>query len=63
MSNYWNEREAEIERFRILKREVTDPLAASFLNGIIEELEAAICADSGDLDPTPLVAGTVEQMV
>jgi hypothetical protein len=33
------EQEFQIARYRRLEREVTDPLAASLLHGIIEELE------------------------
>ena len=31
---------AEVERYRLLEREVTDPLATSLINVIISDLEA-----------------------
>ena len=34
------EQEVQIARYRLLEREVTDPLAAYLLHGIVEELEA-----------------------
>ena len=34
--------EAEILRYRLLEREVTDPLAASLIHVIISELEAEL---------------------
>lgn len=34
------ELEVRIARYRLLEREVTDPLAACLLHGIVEELEA-----------------------
>ena len=34
--------EAEIARYRLLEREVTDPLAASLIHVIISELEAEL---------------------
>jgi hypothetical protein len=36
----FREQEVQIMRYRVLKREVTDPLAASLLHIIILELEA-----------------------
>lgn len=36
------EQEFRIARYRHLEREVTDPLAACLLHGIIEELEAEL---------------------
>lgn len=36
------EQEFRIARYRRLEREVTDPLAACLLHGIIEELEAEL---------------------
>ena len=42
MTEHRREQEVEIERYRILQREVTDPLAAGLLHCIIEELEAAL---------------------
>ena len=39
------EQEVQIARYRLLKREVTDPLAASLLHIIITELEADLQTD------------------
>jgi hypothetical protein len=36
------EQEVRIARYRYLEREVTDPLAACLLHGIVEELEAEL---------------------
>jgi hypothetical protein len=36
----FREQEVRIARYRFLEREVTDPLAACLLHGIVEELEA-----------------------
>ena len=36
------EQECQIARYRHLEREVTDPLAACLLHGIVEELEAEL---------------------
>jgi hypothetical protein len=41
----FREQEVQIARFRLLEREVTDPLAASLLRIIILELEADLQAD------------------
>ncbi|WP_061026028.1 hypothetical protein [Bradyrhizobium sp. CCH5-F6] len=42
------EQEFQIARYRYLEREVTDPLAACLLHGIIEELEAELLRDRRD---------------
>lgn len=42
------EQEFRIARYRHLEREVTDPLAACLLHGIIEELEAELRRDHPD---------------
>lgn len=42
------EQEFRIARYRYLEREVTDPLAACLLHGIIEELEAELLRDPLD---------------
>ena len=39
------EQEVQIARYRILKQEVTDPLAAGLLHLIISELEADVQTD------------------
>jgi hypothetical protein len=39
------EQEVQIARYRLLEREVTDPLAACLLHGIVEELEADLRRD------------------
>ena len=41
----FREQEAQIARYRLLEREVTDPLAASLLHIIILELEADLQTD------------------
>ena len=41
----FREQEVQIARYRLLEREVTDPLAASLLHIIILELEADLQAD------------------
>ncbi|MCA6114353.1 hypothetical protein J6524_05345 [Bradyrhizobium sp. WSM 1738] len=41
----FREREVQIARYRLLEREVTDPLAATLLHIIILELEAELQAD------------------
>ena len=40
--------EVQIARYRRLEREVTDPLAACLLHGIIEDLEAELRRDRPD---------------
>ncbi|WP_186294523.1 hypothetical protein [Bradyrhizobium guangdongense] len=39
------DQEVRIARYRLLEREVTDPLAACLLHGIVEELEADLRRD------------------
>ncbi|RZN17765.1 hypothetical protein CWO90_37165 [Bradyrhizobium sp. Leo121] len=39
------DREVEIVRYRLLEREVTDPLATCLLHAIIEQLEADLQRD------------------
>ena len=41
----FGEQEVQIARYRVLEREVTDPLAASLLHIIILELEADLQKD------------------
>jgi hypothetical protein len=41
----FREREVQIARYRLLEREVTDPLAASLLHEIVQELEAGLERD------------------
>ena len=41
----FREQEVQIARYRLLEREVTDPLAASLLHIIILELEAHLQTD------------------
>jgi hypothetical protein len=36
----WKERRDQVERYRVLERETTEPLAALLLHGIVLELEA-----------------------
>lgn len=42
------EQEFQIARYKLLEREVTDPLAACLLHSIIEELEAELRRDRPD---------------
>ena len=39
------EQEMRLARYRLLEREVTDPLAACLLHGIVKELEADLRRD------------------
>ena len=41
----FREQEVQIARYRLLEREVTDPLAACLLHSIVEELEADLRKD------------------
>lgn len=41
----FREQEVQIARYQRLEREVTDPLAASLLHAIVEELEADLRRD------------------
>lgn len=45
----FREQEVQIARYRLLEREVTDPLAASLLHIIILELEADLQKDLGNV--------------
>ena len=36
------ERDQQLMRYRMLEREVTDPLAAGLLRGIVSEMEASL---------------------
>jgi len=45
------EREIQIARYRLLEREVTDPLAVCLLKTIILELEADLSRDRDSLLP------------
>lgn len=40
-----NEQEIQIARYRVLEREVTDPLAAHLLHDIVSDLEANLRKD------------------
>jgi hypothetical protein len=41
-SENWNERKNQVERYRILARETTDPMAARLLLDIVLDLEAEL---------------------
>jgi hypothetical protein len=41
-SENWKERKNQVERYRVLKRETTDPIAARLLHDIILDLEAEL---------------------
>jgi hypothetical protein len=40
----WKERRAQVERYRLMERETTDPLAARLLHDIVLDLEAELKA-------------------
>jgi hypothetical protein len=41
-SESWKERRNQVERYRILARETTDPMAARLLDDIVLDLEAEL---------------------
>ena len=41
-SESWKERRNQVERYRILARETTDPMAARLLHDIVLDLEAEL---------------------
>jgi len=41
-SDGWKERRNRVERYRVLARETTDPIAARLLHDIVLELEAEL---------------------
>jgi len=41
-SEEWKERKDQVERYRALEQETTDPLAAGLLRDIVSELEAGL---------------------
>ncbi len=47
------EHEVRIARYQLLAREVTDPLAAGLLHGIVEELEAELQIERATGQPAP----------
>jgi hypothetical protein len=49
-SESWKERRNQVERYRILARETTDPIAARLLHDIVLDLEA-------DLERSPQSVG------
>jgi hypothetical protein len=55
----FRELETEIARYRILEREVTDPLAACLLHVIISELEADL---QKNREPARLEANVVRRL-
>ena len=46
----FREQEVQIARYRVLEREVTDPLAACLLHVIVEELEADLARSAAGED-------------
>jgi hypothetical protein len=44
----FREQQVQIARYRLLEREVTDPLAACLLHIIVEELEADVVRSKDD---------------
>ena len=42
----WKERRDQVERYRILAQETTDPIAARLLNDIVLDLEAELKGSS-----------------
>ena len=57
----FREQEVQIARYRLLKREVTDPLAASLLHIIILELEAALQTDR-EMSTGVSISGACERL-
>jgi hypothetical protein len=45
----WREQEAQLARYQLLEREVTDPLAACLLHDIIKDLEADLRGDRANI--------------
>ena len=43
------EQQVQLARYRLLEREVTDPLAACLLHGIVKDLEADLRGDRASL--------------
>jgi len=41
-SESWKERRIQVERYRVMERETTDPLAARLLHDIVLDLEAEL---------------------
>ena len=41
-SEKWKERRDQVERYRVMEQETTDPLAAGLLRDIVSDLEAEI---------------------
>ena len=41
-SENWNERRNQVQRYRILERETTDPMAARLLHDIVLDLEGQL---------------------
>ena len=41
-SESWKERRRQVERYRVMERETTDPLAARLLHDIVLDLEAEL---------------------
>lgn len=41
-SEWWKERRNQVERYRAMERETTDPLAARLLHDIVLDLEAEL---------------------
>ena len=61
--NQFRDLEIAITRYRYLEREVTDPLAACLLHGIVVELEADLKkgADSANLEIAILSAAATRE--
>jgi hypothetical protein len=47
-----NERRHQVERYRVLAQEITDPLAAGLLRDIDSELEADLLSEMDERSPT-----------
>ena len=46
-----SEQEVELQRFRVLKEETTDPVAFRFLDEIVSELEAELKRNTDSEEP------------
>ncbi len=59
-SESWKEREDLVARYRVLEREVTDPLAKGLLRDIVVELEAELYEQRSAACDRTLDAGVIE---
>ena len=50
----WKERRDQVERYRVLEQETTDPLATLLLHDIVLELEADLSEPANSVQTNPL---------